>query len=190
MRDCSTLLGENAQYVSEKIPVYTYHKQRWQWLLLTSCEPGRSSVVADSAGRRIVDLASLTWQGSSPSARCSRDNALLHRSLEGICQFTSKHPIHMQLWIKRHCLVSCTADSKGLNFPCVKWEFLRQMGTAENFGTFCLKIAHCSMHCGTFLSASLYVSKRGAYWDRLCRDVVGHWLSRACTVAKRCILGL
>jgi len=27
-----------------------------------------------------------------------------------------------------------------------------------------------------FLSASLYFSKRGAYWDRLCRDVVG-WLS-------------
>jgi len=37
------------------------------------------------------------------------------------------------------------------------------------------------------LSASLYFSKRGAYWDRLCRDVVGRWLvgwlSRACTVA-------
>ena len=29
---------------------------------------------------------------------------------------------------------------------------------------------------GSFLSASLYVSKRGAYWDRLCRDVVGRWL--------------
>jgi len=46
----------------------------------------------------------------------------------------------------------------------------------------------------SFLSASLYVSKRGAYWDRLCRDIVGRWLvgwlSRACTVAKRCILGL
>ena len=41
----------------------------------------------------------------------------------------------------------------------------------------------------SLLSASLYFSKRGAYWDRLCRDVVG-WLSRACTVAKRCILGL
>ena len=40
------------------------------------------------------------------------------------------------------------------------------------------------------LSASLYFSKRVAYWDRLCRDVVGRWLSRACTVAKRCILGL
>ena len=39
------------------------------------------------------------------------------------------------------------------------------------------------------LIASLYDSKIGAYWDRLCCDVVG-WLSRACTVAKRCILGL
>ena len=26
------------------------------------------------------------------------------------------------------------------------------------------------------LSASLYFSKRGAYRDRLCRDVVGRWL--------------
>ena len=50
-----------------------------------------------------------------------------------------------------------------------------------------LKIVFCHI---LFLSASLYVSKRGAYWDRLCRDVVGRWLSRACTVAKRCILGL
>ena len=46
------------------------------------------------------------------------------------------------------------------------------------------------------LSASLYVSKRGAYWDRLCRDVVGRWsvvgwlVVGRCTVAKRCILGL
>ena len=28
----------------------------------------------------------------------------------------------------------------------------------------------------SFLSASLYFSKSGAYWDRLCRDVVGRWL--------------
>ena len=27
-----------------------------------------------------------------------------------------------------------------------------------------------------FWSASLYFSERGAYWDRLCRDVVGRWL--------------
>ena len=61
------------------------------------------------------------------------------------------------------------------------------------------KISHeftCQGHLlRSFLIASLYFSKRGAYWDRLCRDVVGHWLvgrwlSRACTVAKRCILGL
>ena len=49
--------------------------------------------------------------------------------------------------------------------------------------------------CCVLLSALLYVSKRGAYCDRLCRDIVGRWLvgrwlSRACTVAKRCILGL
>ena len=30
------------------------------------------------------------------------------------------------------------------------------------------------------LSASLYFSKRGAYWDRLCRDVVGRWLVVTC----------
>jgi len=45
------------------------------------------------------------------------------------------------------------------------------------------------LYSTVFLSASLYVSKRGAYWDRLCRDVVGR-LSRTCTVAKRCIQGL
>ena len=37
------------------------------------------------------------------------------------------------------------------------------------------RIATISEH-RYFLSASLYVSKRGAYWDRLCRDVVGRWL--------------
>ena len=36
----------------------------------------------------------------------------------------------------------------------------------------------------SFLSASLYFSKRGAYWDRLCRDIVGRWLSLACTVSS------
>ena len=35
-----------------------------------------------------------------------------------------------------------------------------------------------------FLSASLYVSKRGAYWDRLCRDVVGRWLVVGCCHAR------
>jgi len=33
-----------------------------------------------------------------------------------------------------------------------------------------------STHSESFLSASLYFSKRGTYWDRLCRDVVGRWL--------------
>jgi len=58
--------------------------------------------------------------------------------------------------------------------------------TAENWTQLNSTIQSSSVQ---FLSASLYVSKRGAYWDRLCHDVVGR-LSRACTVAKRCILGL
>ena len=37
-----------------------------------------------------------------------------------------------------------------------------------------VKLCHTN-HRSPFLSASLYFSKRGAYWDRLCRDVVG-WL--------------
>jgi len=50
---------------------------------------------------------------------------------------------------------------------------------------------HPQLHVSHFiLSASLYFSKRGAYLDRLCRDIVGRWLSRACTVAKWCILDL
>ena len=34
--------------------------------------------------------------------------------------------------------------------------------------------------CHQFLSASLYFSKRGDYWDRLCRDVVGRWSLVGC----------
>ena len=71
---------------------------------------------------------------------------------------------------------------------------------SKSFGFSYLLLAHmhshviCAQSCPSrwksLLSASLYFSKRGAYWDRLWRDVVGRWLSRACTVAKRCILGL
>ena len=39
-----------------------------------------------------------------------------------------------------------------------------------------LSIALHSLVSNAFLSASLYLSKRGAYWDRLYRDVVGRWL--------------
>ena len=34
----------------------------------------------------------------------------------------------------------------------------------------------------SFLSASLYFSKRGAYWDRLCRDVVGETWGAFCQI--------
>ena len=67
-------------------------------------------------------------------------------------------------------------------------------GTDKNITAMLQAMPHTlrghKIHLTSLLSASLYFSKRGAYWDRLCRDVVGRWLSRACTVAKRCILGL
>jgi len=44
-----------------------------------------------------------------------------------------------------------------------------------NIGTVLL-FGNCSTNYRCFLSASLYVSKRGAYWYRLCRDVVDRWL--------------
>ena len=40
-------------------------------------------------------------------------------------------------------------------------------------------LRYIGLSVAVFLSASLYVSKRGAYWDRLCRDVVG-WLVVGC----------
>ena len=52
--------------------------------------------------------------------------------------------------------------------------------TRSNAQPLCNSWASCSIHFPVIhsvvlLSASLYVSKRGAYWDRLCRDVVGRW---------------
>ena len=49
------------------------------------------------------------------------------------------------------------------------------------YSMFIILICKTSALCSdsTFLSTSLFVSKRGAYWDRLCRDVVGRlvgWL--------------
>ena len=40
-----------------------------------------------------------------------------------------------------------------------------------------------------FLSASFYVSKRGTYWDRLCRDVVGRWLVGRWLVGRWLVVG-
>ena len=48
--------------------------------------------------------------------------------------------------------------------------------SSQDFPVFSLLSGHTYVTYLSFLSASLYFSKRGAYWDRLCRDVVGRWL--------------
>jgi len=81
------------------------------------------------------------------------------------------------------CLSSCRSDTTVDAHKDEDYVDVRQ-----SFSTTVMIITHYDTNMMALLSASLYFSKRGAYWDRLCRDV--GWLSRACTVAKRCILGL
>jgi len=51
-----------------------------------------------------------------------------------------------------------------------------RLAHAARLGFFYKKTRYINSLLLLLLSASLYVSKRGAYWDRLCRDVVGCWL--------------
>ena len=69
---------------------------------------------------------------------------------------------------------------KNARVPCYIWfisMWCRCYKQKQLHGLFlkCCLILHCRAKNCTFLSASLYFSKRGTYWDRLCRDVVGHW---------------
>jgi len=103
-------------------------------------------------------------------------------------------------WI--HFLIGWRKRQHELGFSFVKGQLLKISWPVKLWRDCVYFWALCSMYDSVagfkktceFLSASLYVSKRGAYWDRLCRDVVGwlvgRWSSRACTVAKRCIMGL
>ena len=101
-----------------------------------------------------------------------------------------KHPVDKLLHPKesRRCFCQAARSIIGLMWP---WPLTHdpKVNPVKSLTHGPLNL-HQNWFIHSFLSASLYVSKRGAYWDRLCRDIVGRWLSRACTVAKRCILGL
>ena len=94
-----------------------------------------------------------------------------------------------------HVTISCQLDGTPAAASSTLEEWRRTFSREQQCSCFRTRNTSCrtqslSNATFSFLSASLYVSKRDAYWDRLWRDVVGRWLSRACTVAKRCILGL
>ena len=94
------------------------------------------------------------------------------------------HPTHIVC--RRHCdpcepFRPCSVNSiQHFSCPSEHWQL-----TATITKTFCtrpswlsdlgyfLHFFHTLSRFALFLSASLYFSKRGAYWDRLCRDVVG-----------------
>jgi len=68
-----------------------------------------------------------------------------------------------------------------LEFTCSSWKFLYNRLVIDDCLAVIQLLGNWLAQFINFLSASLYFSKRGAYWDRLCRDVVGRWLSRVCT---------
>ena len=120
------------------------------------------------------------WLGAKRKSGDWKSFTMLHGALSAMTISTLQ---------QQKSLVSALDSGSLLWFPlCVHFRACAVCAATE---TLCCLV--CLSFCAVrsvFLSASLYVSKRGAYWDRLCRDVVGRWLSRACTVAKRCILGL
>ena len=101
----------------------------------------------------------------------------------------------IQTWLRcfiNHYVAAMRFEALGLHNHSVSQRFTASDVTTYGGIEICLLFVFFwpTLLLLILLSASLYVSKRGAYWDRLCHDVVGRWLSRACTVAKRCILGL
>ena len=57
-----------------------------------------------------------------------------------------------------------------------RWTFISDIVAIALLTCYTTFVHICNFVILYFLSASLYFSKRGAYWDRLCRDVVGRWL--------------
>jgi len=74
--------------------------------------------------------------------------------------------VNINEWVRRKCRTSCRCR-------CRVWHML--LLTKLSYGNFS-KSQWLRWTWIALLSASLYFSKRGAYWDRLCRDVVGRWL--------------
>jgi len=71
----------------------------------------------------------------------------------------------------------CFGIRAGSTEPC--WRFVSSLSpeTCRMQPTILVFVTSLLLSRISFiLSASLYVSKRGAYWDRLYRDVVGRWL--------------
>ena len=72
-------------------------------------------------------------------------------------------------------MLTCDIDIGILSIhPSISFRYWIESGDIMDLLKFIVTTTYFSLLL--LLSASLYVSKRGAYWDRLCRDVVGRWL--------------
>ena len=159
-------------------------RKLWWYLLLTSSNDAASrrhnDVILLPAIRSVSGNDFVFQQDSAPAHRAEHVQQLNCCStkrqtfLRPICGFRAAQI--SVLWITRYGLSCSIVSTTDKSIVWMNWN-----GGSSVTG---------AVLNSRFLSASLYFSKRGAYWDRLCRDVVGCLLSRACTVAKRCILGL
>ena len=124
------------------------------------------------------------WQQGDSTLKCARmlllqmatgtRMMLRHMLLLLICLMfgagmVKNCPLTSQLWINPYPLKSSWKFVTGKETQYKKYEFLLVVDFQ-----FLLR-SSLMLLILLLLSASLYVSKRGAYWDRLCRDVVG-WL--------------
>jgi len=118
---------------------------------------------------------------------CNERNALeiFARKLARKCQNPPLAVLFLVDFVCNHILDFSNITSKRLH-QLSSWQFQnrRVIMPLNSLGGSTMQCAQGEV-CLTpllllLLSASLYFSKRGAYWDRLCRDVVGRWSLVGC----------
>jgi len=172
-KDCNII---NGNFSTPRTLYETRHVE------MSGCTKTEQLFWADASRKQVMSLENVT--GDIKSLRFNAQ----HSSTLSSCENRSHFYVS-------HCTLHSLSKRVCLRFPySTRWHRTRRfialwkLTDSIHVEVFCRTVYH---RFSSFLSASLYFIKIGAYLyrPRLCRDVVG-WLSRACTVAKRCILGL
>ena len=131
------------------------------WVNHLSAEPSTPAYSAwPTLCGRLVWVHSKCW-------RSKQAHRVIHQPVSVVCSAVLVHGC-MPVWLAsgdQRWLTGSGSTSEA----CLRWCAIQ----IRRYFTSCQPLW---LHMFLFLSASLYVSKRSAYWDRLCRDVVGRWL--------------
>jgi len=154
------------QIHAERAPQYLAHSV--QSVAESSRRPGlRSANTADYFKRRTrTKFGECCFSHAGPAAWNSLpDNIKLTTDTNRVKNLLNTHLFHLMYW---HLL----APLDNLWVALYKF-YLYLYFTGRMHGHPTIRLRAIAPHLLlVLLSASLYVSKRGAYWDRLCRDVV------------------